>query len=133
MALICIYLCSCVVMSRFGRDLNPITRTVNIMLVIKCICLSGASQTTKLKFRLTFLILSTINFPLTAMRRVQKRPSLLVTVKLKPEIISQGGRELIVNGRFPFSQNFRNFWFRGKWNTFRRFVPLENSQKKWKI
>ena len=36
-------------------------------------------------------------------------------------------------GRFPFSQNFRNFRFGGKWNTFRRFVPLENSQKKWKI
>ena len=33
-------------------------------------------------------------------------------------------------GRFPFSQNFRNFRFGGKWNTFRRFVPLENSQKK---
>ena len=36
-------------------------------------------------------------------------------------------------GRFPFSQNFRNFRFDGKWNTFRGFVPLENSQKKWKI
>ena len=36
-------------------------------------------------------------------------------------------------GRFPFSQNFRNFWFGVKWNTFRRFIPLENSQKKWKI
>ena len=36
-------------------------------------------------------------------------------------------------GRFPFSQNFRNFRFGGKWNTFCRFVPLENSQKKWKI
>ena len=36
-------------------------------------------------------------------------------------------------GRFPFSQNFRNFRFGGKWNTFRQFVPLENSQKKWKI
>ena len=36
-------------------------------------------------------------------------------------------------GRFPFTQNFRNFRFGGKWNTFRRFVPLENSQKKWKI
>ena len=36
-------------------------------------------------------------------------------------------------GRFPFSQNFRNFRFGGKWNTFRRFVPLENFQKKWKI
>ena len=35
-------------------------------------------------------------------------------------------------GRFPFSQNFRNFRFGGKWNTFGRFVPLENSQKKWK-
>ena len=33
-------------------------------------------------------------------------------------------------GRFPFSQNFRNFRLGGKWNTFRRFVPLENSQKK---
>ena len=36
-------------------------------------------------------------------------------------------------GRFPFSQNFRNFRFGGKWNTFRRFFPLKNSQKKWKI
>ena len=36
-------------------------------------------------------------------------------------------------GRFPFSQNFRNSWFGGKWNTFRRLVPLENCQKKWKI
>ena len=36
-------------------------------------------------------------------------------------------------GRFPFSQNFRNFRFGGKWNTFRRFFPLENSQRKWKI
>ena len=34
------------------------------------------------------------------------------------------------NGRFPFSQNFRDFRFGGKWNTFRRFIPLENSQKK---
>ena len=38
-----------------------------------------------------------------------------------------------VGGCFPFSQNFRNFRFGGKWNTFRRFIPLENSQKKWKI
>ena len=38
-----------------------------------------------------------------------------------------------LTGRFPFSQNFRNFRFGGKWNTFRRFVPLEISQKKWKI
>ena len=57
----------------------------------------------------------------------------------------EGGREGLVPrdfllhgyflylGRFPFSQNFRNFWFGGKWNTFRRLVPLENSQKKWKI
>ena len=36
-------------------------------------------------------------------------------------------------GCFPFSQNFWNFRFGGKWNTFRWFVPLENSQKKWKI
>ena len=36
-----------------------------------------------LKFRLTILILLTINYPLTAL-------------KLKPEIISQGDRELIV-------------------------------------
>ena len=36
-------------------------------------------------------------------------------------------------GRFPFSQNFRNFRIGGKWTTFRRFIPLENSQKKWKI
>ena len=36
-------------------------------------------------------------------------------------------------GRFPFSQNFQNFRFGGKRNTFRRFVPLEYSQKQWKI
>ena len=37
-------------------------------------------------------------------------------------------------GRFPFRQNFPNFGFGGKWNTFRSSVrPLENSQKKWKI
>ena len=38
-----------------------------------------------------------------------------------------------IPGRFTFGQNFRNFRFGGKWNTFRRFIPLENSQKKWKI
>ena len=43
------------------------------------------------------------------------------------------GQYLGMGGRFPFSQNFRNFRFGGKWNTFRRFVLLENSQKKWKI
>ena len=37
-----------------------------------------------LKFRLTILILLTINYPLTAL-------------KLKPEIISQGDQELIVH------------------------------------
>ena len=43
-------------------------------------------------------VLLTINFPLTATRREEKRLfSLLVTVKLKSEIISQGDRELIVN------------------------------------
>ena len=42
-------------------------------------------------------------------------------------------RFVCFSGRFPFSQNFRNFRFGGKWNTFCRFVPLENSQKKWKI
>ena len=45
---------------------------------------------------------------------------------------SAGGLDhvLIIHlGRFPFSQNFRNFRFGGKWNTFRRLVPLENSQK----
>ena len=40
------------------------------------------------------------------------------------------GKTLGHKGHFPFSQNFRNFRFSGKWNTFRRFVPLENSQKK---
>ena len=45
----------------------------------------------------------------------------------------QGVHENGHSGRFPFSQNFPNFRFGGKWNTFRRFVPLENSQKKWKI
>ena len=29
----------------------------------------------------------------------------------------------------PFSQNFRKFRFGRNWNTFRPFVPLENSQK----
>ena len=33
----------------------------------------------------------------------------------------------------PFSQNFRKFRFGRKWNTFRPFVPLENSRKKWKM
>ena len=47
--------------------------------------------------------------------------------------ICQTPRETVSFGRFPFSQNFRNFWFGGKWNTFRQLVPLENSQKKWKI
>ena len=38
------------------------------------------------------------------------------------------------NGHFPFSQPFWNLRLGGKWNTFRRFVPLENnSQQKWKI
>ena len=37
------------------------------------------------------------------------------------------------SGRFPFSPNFRKFRFGRKWKTFRRFVPLENSLKKWKI
>ena len=36
-------------------------------------------------------------------------------------------------GRFPLTQNFWNFRFGGRWNTFRRLVPLKNSQKKWKI
>ena len=36
------------------------------------------------------------------------------------------------NGHFPFSQHFRNFQLGGNWNMFCRFVPLENSQKKWK-
>ena len=36
-------------------------------------------------------------------------------------------------GRFPFSQNFRKFRFGKKWKTFRQFVPLENSWKKWKV
>ena len=35
-------------------------------------------------------------------------------------------------GRFPFSQNFRNFLFGGKWNTFRRFFPLEIPRKSGK-
>ena len=36
-------------------------------------------------------------------------------------------------GRFPFSQNFRKFRLDRKWKTIGRFVPLENSRKKWKI
>ena len=37
-------------------------------------------------------------------------------------------------GRFPFSQNFRKFRFGKKWETFRRFVPLEtDSREKWNL
>ena len=39
-------------------------------------------------------------------------------------------RETENNGRFLFSQNFRNFRFGGKRNTFRQFSPLEYSKKK---
>ena len=46
-------------------------------------CLARRKLLRTLKFRLTFLILLTINFPLTTMRR--------------DEIISQGDQELIVN------------------------------------
>ena len=45
---------------------------------------------------------------------------------------SQSGKRQ-KRGALSISQNFRNFWFGGKWNTFRPLVPLENSQKKWKI
>ena len=38
-----------------------------------------------------------------------------------------------LQGRFPFSQNFRKFRFDRKGKTFRGFVPLENSREKWKI
>ena len=60
------------------------------LLVIKYVCLSGASLIRRTSFvsgqvsvLLRLLILSTFNFPLTT--------------KLKPEIISHGDRELIVN------------------------------------
>ena len=58
----CIFLCSCVFMSRF----NPI-REVNIAgYQMGFLVLRVVNRT--LKFRLTFLILLTINFPLTATR-----------------------------------------------------------------
>ena len=38
-----------------------------------------------------------------------------------------------LQGRFPFSQNFRKFRLNRKWKMFRRFVRVENSRKKWKI
>ena len=63
--------------------------------------------------------------------KVQKPPSQLC-LSLLSIIITITSNEPWNRGRFPFSQNFRNFWFGGKWNTFRRLVPLENSQKKWK-
>ena len=46
-----------VFMSRFGRDLNPITMRLLVWRLMT------------VKFRLTFLILLTINFPPTATRR----------------------------------------------------------------
>ena len=46
--------------------------------------------------------------------------------------LSGGLLRLVFTGHFLFSQNFQNFRFGGKWNTFRWFIPLENSQKKWK-
>ena len=47
----------------------------------------------------------------------------LLGVKMAP-------RETENNGRFLFSQNFRNFRFGAKRNTFRQFSPLEYSKKK---
>ena len=71
-------------MSRSGRDLNPIRDgPQHCWLSNAFACLARRKLLRTLKFRLTFLILLTINFPLTAMRR--------------DEIISQGDRELIVN------------------------------------
>ena len=34
-------------------------------------------------------------------------------------------------GRFPLTQNFRNFRFGGKWNTFRRFSEKVENLKRW--
>ena len=62
----CIFLCSCVFMSRFGRDLNPMT--VNIASYQMSLLVWRVVNKT-LKFRLTFLILLTINFPLTTTTR----------------------------------------------------------------
>ena len=71
-------------MSRSGRDLNPIRDgSQHRWLSNTFACLARRKLLKTLKFRLTFVILLTINFPLTAMRR--------------DEIISQGDRELIVN------------------------------------
>ena len=40
--MICIYLCSCVFMSRLGKELNTISDGYHNLLVIKYVCLSGA-------------------------------------------------------------------------------------------
>ena len=63
--------------------------------------------------------------------KILPQNSLIVLIRHNINPVSRHFKD--ANGRFPFSQNFRNFRFGGKWNTFRRFVPLENSQKKWKI
>ena len=49
------------------------------------------------------------------------------------EFVESGGHQLEPPGAFHLGKKNRNFRFSGKWNTFRRFIPLENSQKKWKI
>ena len=44
----------------------------------------------------------------------------------RPRIRKNHAERSRAKGRLPFSQNFWNFWFGGKWNTFRRLVH-------WKI
>ena len=49
---------------------------------------------------------------------------------------NEAGVELVLIQPYLFyyvNQYYVYFRFGGKWNMFRRFVPLENSQKKWKI
>ena len=48
-------------------------------------------------------------------------------------ILGFSWQENVDSGCFPFSQNFPKFRFGGNLNTLRRFIPLENSQKKWKM
>ena len=68
-------------MSHFGRDLNTVIGGYQMRLLVWRV----VNKT--LKFRLTFVILLTINSPLTTTRREKRLFSLLVTVKLKPKEI----------------------------------------------
>ena len=40
------------------------------------------------------------------------------------------GESTLHQGRFPFSQNFRNFQFGGKWNTFHWKIPTKSGKSK---